>query len=476
MKKITLACIFLTLSLTGCNSIRSASTSFYSPTEKETVVATSTQAPVNDPAIWTKSANTTWHTLQHTPLHTLQEAEATNQNQNAKGWLNLAIISKKYSTNSTQLIHELQSWRSSYPAHPGNQLFPSDITLNQLAAEPEPQHIAVLLPLKGSLAASGQTVRSGFLSAYYDHTGQAADKQAVSFYDTNEAANLDSLYQKAIDEGADVIVGPLTKSQVETLRKAGQFKVRVLALNYTTPSFFSSLPANYYEFGLSPENEAKQLSNKARQNGRSHALVIASNDAWGHRVVETLNSQWKSDGGTIVDSLYFTKQSNLTQDIATLLHINPKEDQDLTREDNSKSVLSEQRRQDFDVIFLFAQPDMARQIVPLLRFYYAGNVPVYSISTIYSGHPNPVKDKDLNGVTFCEIPWLIQMAHSSSGSPGQYDRLYAIGRDAYLLSQSLPRLSLLPNFPIYGATGALDMTQQRIYQRLPWVTMHGGRI
>ena len=118
---------------------------------------------------------------------------------------------------------------------------------------------------------------------------------------------------------------------------------------------------------------------------------------------------------------------------------------------------------------------MARQIVPLLRFYYAGNVPIYSISAVYSGHPNPVKDKDLNGVTFCEIPWIIQMSHTE-GSPGQYDRLYAIGRDAYLLSQSLPRLNSMPNFPIYGATGALDMDQQRIHQRLPWVTMHGGRI
>ncbi len=473
MNKIILTCILLTLSLTGCGASRSGNFSFSSP--KETPAA-APQPSVTDPTLWAKNSNAAWHTLQHTPLHTLQEVEAANQDANAKGWLDLAIISKKYSTNSPQLIQELESWRNAYPAHPGNQLFPNNDALNQLSAEAPPQHIAVLLPLHGPLAASGQAVRSGFLSAYYDNIGQASEKQAVSFYDTNESSDLGGLYQKAINEGADLIVGPLTKPEVEALKKTKAFNVRVLALNYTTASFFSSLPANYYEFGLSPTEETKQLSDKARQGGRSRALVIASDNDWGHRVADALNSQWKSDGGTTVDSLYFTKQSNLTQEIATLLHINPKEDQALTREDNSKATLSEQRRQDFDVIFLFAQPNMARQIVPLLRFYYAGNVPVYSISSIYSGHPNPIKDKDLNGVTFCETPWLIQMARSPSSNPAQYDRLYAIGRAAYLLSQSLPRLSMLPNFPIYGATGALDMNQQRISQRLPWVTIHGGRI
>ncbi|HSW70861.1 MAG TPA: penicillin-binding protein activator [Gammaproteobacteria bacterium] len=471
MKKITLI-LLLSLSLISCDSIQSASSSstYYSPPAPLTP-----STLVNNPNTWRASSSTTWHTLQHTPLPTLQEAAAANQDPQARAWLNLAIISKKYSTNSQQLLNELQTWRSNYPSHPGNQLFPADSTLNQLSTQVPPKHIAVLLPLQGSMSASGQTVRSGFLSAYYDNIGKNPEKQVVSFYDTNGTADLAVLYQKAVDEGADLVVGPLTKTEVEALHNLNHFNVPVLALNYSTPSFFHSLPANLYEFGLSPVEETKQMSNKARQAGLSQALVIASDNDWGHRVVDALNSEWKGNGGNIMDTLYFTKQSNLTQDIASLLHINTKEDQALTRENNSKAILSEQRRHDFNVIFLFAQPETARQIVPLLRFYYAGNVPIYSISTIYSGRPNPIKDKDLNGVTFCELPWIIQMSHTS-GNPGQYDRLYAIGRDAYLLSQALPRLNLMPNFPIYGATGALDMDQQRIHQRLPWITIHGGRI
>jgi outer membrane PBP1 activator LpoA protein len=303
MKKITLLSILLTISLTGCNSIRSASSS--SP-----AIGPQTTASVSDPALYGKSSNTTWHTLQHTPLPTLQEAAATNQDPNAKGWLSLAVISKKYSTNSPQLIKELQNWRNAYPSHPGNTLFPNDSTLNQIASAPQPTHIAVLLPLHGSMAASGQIVRSGFLSAYYDNMGQASQKQAISFYDTNETQDLGSLYQKAVNEGADLVVGPLTKAEVDALHNFNHFNVRVLALNYSASSFFSSLPANFYEFGLSPVEETQQMSDKASHAGHTQALVIASDDAWGHRVTNALNSSWKSKGGSINDTLYFTKQSN----------------------------------------------------------------------------------------------------------------------------------------------------------------------
>jgi len=476
MNKTTLLLALTIFSLAGCGSLESAnSSSSLSPrlgSEKQNIALSDTQ-------FYSKNNEVTWHQLQHTPLPTLQEAQATSQDPTAKGWLNLATISKKYSTNPAQLIKELQTWRSSNPSHPGNNLFPDDNTLSSIAATPPPKHIAILLPLHGSMAASGQIIRSGFLSAYYENMGQSTTQikgQTVSFYDTNENPDLGALYQKVQAEGADLIVGPLTKTEVENLYHLRQFNAPVLALNYTNTSLFNTLPSNFYEFGLSPVEETQQILDKARQAGRSQALVITSDDAWGHRIMDALNSSWKANGGTITDTLYFSKQTNLTQAIASLLHINPKEDQALMRENNNRATLAQQRRQDFDVIFVFAQPDSARQIVPLLRYYYIGNVPIYSISTIYSGYPNPLRDKDLDGVTFSELPWIIQMAHSSSNTPGQCDHLYAIGRDAYLLSQSLPRLNALPNFPIYGATGALSMNQQKISQRLPVVTMHDGRI
>jgi outer membrane PBP1 activator LpoA protein len=248
--------------------------------------------------------------------------------------------------------------------------------------------------------------------------------------------------------------------------------VPTLALNYTEV-WFGSLPTNFYEFGLSPLDEAKQLAEKAWQAGHKRAIIIAPQDEWGQRVTKTLVANWNALGGSVTETFYFTDKMDLNQSIAHLLHANMSNDRN-----KAKMASEQQRRQDFDTIFLLASPQSARQIVPLLKYYYADKTPIFSTSVIYSGSPEPQRDSDLNGVTFSDTPWTLQMANSAGSSDGdsRFNRLYAVGRDAYLLSNQMARFSKLPNFPIYGATGALTLTpQQQIYRRLAWVQMHNGR-
>ena len=130
-------------------------------------------------------------------------------------------------------------------------------------------------------------------------------------------------------------------------------------------------------------------------------------------------------------------------------------------------------QKDFDVIFLVAQPQIARQIVPLLKYYYVDNVPMIASSAVYSGAPDPQKDMDLNGVYFPDVPWVLKSRHGSHQSG---NRLYAVGIDSYTISNNIPRLNQLPNFPIYGATGALSLnSKHQIYRRLPWTQIHAGQ-
>ena len=58
-------------------------------------------------------------------------------------------------------------------------------------------------------------------------------------------------------------------------------------------------------------------------------------------------------------------------------------------------------------MFLAATPQQARQIKPTLAFQYAGDLPVYATSHLYTGTNNPTQDQDLNGIRFCETPWLL---------------------------------------------------------------------
>jgi len=449
----------LFLALTGCSSMPRLSL----PQSTTETAFSGSLAQMNDPAFWQGNAASIWKRLQYIPRSQLEAAQATLGNTDKSAWVQLALISKRYSLNTSQLVQELIAWRNQHSSHPGATLFPDNATLSHLAAV-TPQHIALLLPLTGNLASSGQAVRDGFLSAYY-----SGEKRMLSFYDTSQTTSMPALYQQAIAKGADFVIGPLTKSEVQQLSSVGTFPVPTLALNYTTV-YFGSLPTNFYEYGLAPEDESEQIADKAKQAGLSHALIIAPQTPWGQRTASAFISRWRALGGSIQDTWYFRPRiTDFNQEVAHLLQVDPQADRKLMQKDNNKTTLEKQRRRDFDVIFLFAQPEFARAIVPLLRYYYADNIPVYATSAVYTGQPNPAKDMDLNGVTVCDLPWTLQAKGDN--------RLYALGRDAYLISQSFTRLTQLPQFPLYGATGALTLTsKQQIHRRLPCNTVRAGMI
>jgi outer membrane PBP1 activator LpoA protein len=419
-----------------------------------------------DNSIWQQNTQTTWNKLQHVPLKTLKNTQARNAEMAA--WIKLAIISKRYSANNSQLTHKLIAWRERYPDHPANELMPEDIVLLSLATQPAPTHIALLLPLEGQFAASGQAVREGFLGA----AAKTPSNSAISYYDTSKSSNITALYEQAVREGADVVIGPLLKENVQTMTKQSTLPVPTLALNYTDEGL-SFLPSNLYQFGLSPHDEAKQLAEKAREAGLSKAIIIAPNTEWGHQTAKTLIVRWKSVGGTVADSYFFNANAKLSQDIPHLLHVSPSVDTAKMRVKNDKQFLQLQRRQDFDTVFLLAPPTMARQIVPLLRFYYIGDIPIYATSVVFSGKRSPRNDGDLNGVIFADTPFTLKATHANGGTYS--NRLYAVGRDSYLISQNFDRLTELANFPIYGATGALTLTpEHQIYRRVAWAKFHEG--
>ncbi|OGT47207.1 MAG: hypothetical protein A3E83_02100 [Gammaproteobacteria bacterium RIFCSPHIGHO2_12_FULL_41_20] len=462
--KITVLLVFI---LTGCvNTIHPISND--TATHKPTLPQESVRYFfANDPTFWQSNPSSTWIQLQHIPVGALETAQSSDVDPERAAWMQLAIISKRYSTNTKQLTQELITWRERYPSHPGNTLFPDDATLSRLFATPSPKHIALLLPIQGKLAPSGQMVRDGFFNGYYQATSKGED-QAIDFYDTSKAP-VQTLYQKAMTKGADFIVGPLSKEEVQAISKIN-ISIPTLALNYTE-SPFGGLPKNLYEFGLLPEDETLQMAKKAQQLGHSQAIIIAPQDKWGSRMATALSKQWQAEGGYIRETWYFTEQTDFTTAIAELLHINRDTDKKLMKRENNKMRLAQQRRQDFDIIFLLAPLSSARQIVPLLRYYYADNIPIYATSETYSTR-NSAANMDLNGVTICGTPWTLRASHANND---KQTSLYALGRDAYLLSHELPRLLLLPYFPIYGATGMLTEKAHEIHRQLPCATIQNGQ-
>lgn len=459
---IKIASVLIGIGLTSCSSVSSSPSK--TPASHKNVITMSQSNVFAD-----SNTTTTWNKLQHMSVVKLAAMQSKTTDNIENGWITLAIIAKQRKASTQQLVDDLMAWRQRNPGHTANQLFPDNATLNQLVGAPPPVQIALLLPQGGAYASSGQAVSQGFLNAYYANRLQAG-KQRVKIYDTTQAQSMAALYQQAIADGADFVIGPLVKEQVQQLSVATPLSAPTLALNYTNNNASYN---NFYEFGLLPEDEAGQLADRARTAGLSKALVIAPQNAWGQRVVSAFSERWQAEGGDIQEKWYYADKANFNQDIAHLLKVDMAADKLLMRKDNNKAVLEQQRRQDFDVIFLFSQPEEARLIVSLLRYYYSGKTPIYTTSSAYSGKLNPQKDVDLNGVIVCDIPR--DLSAKKDREPA--NRLYAVGQDAYLLSQSLQRLATLPHFPIYATTGALTLsTQHQIHRRLPCVAIRNGSL
>ena len=181
--------------------------------------------------------------------------------------------------------------------------------------------------------------------------------------------------------------------------------------------------------------------------------------------------------------------ARLAQQIAELFQLRQSE----ARGKRLQSVLGGEvaaqpsRRRDIDFIFLAATPQQAQQIKPTLAFQYAGDVPVYATSHLYSPKEEQNYYLDLEGIQFCETPWLLN-ANPSDNLPqvigsqwpqasSSLGRLYAMGVDAYRLAPRLAQLKAMPETRIDGFSGSLSLSpDQRIQRQLPWAAFRDGQV
>lgn len=338
-----------------------------------------------------------------------------------------------------------------------------------------PRQVALLLPLSGKHAPAAKALQEGFLASYYASNGA---KPTVRVYDTTRGKDIQQVYDIAVQEGADFVVGPLDKEEVRRLSYA-PLKTPVLALNHHPGVRTSN---HFIQFSLSPEDEAEQIAEKAKQKGYTNAGVIVPDNAWGRRIAQAFQRRWQGLGGRVLQTVYANPTQDQSAAVRRLLGVEPSQQRPNPVKNalNEKAESQPKRRQDIDVIMMAANPDQARQLKPLFDFYYADDVPVYATSSIYDGTPNPRKDRDLNGVIFCDMPWLLEASRSNQmkrllqqngASSEQYSRLFAMGVDAYQLSWHGSHLG--GSFP--GVTGNLSIAPNyQVHRQLSWAKMVDG--
>lgn len=429
-----------------------------------------------------------WSDLIAIPNDTLEQLSSTVAVPEFQAWLELAWIYKGYQDKLDQQLKQLDLWQQRYPGHTAAIELPEALRLIRELSETQPKNIAILLPTQGRYRPAAEAIMHGFMSAHYaslEGNLESENGVTIRIYDTSNTSQFNAIYKQAIEEGAEIIIGPLQKENLRSLlTSTDALPVTTIALNQEQGQYES--PVNLYQFGLSPEDDALEVARHAMQKQYHNAAVLFQNNPWWERAYLAFAEQWQQDKGRVTGIASYDDQNNMANAIKDMLLVQHSElrARQLQNILGKKVEFQPRRRQDIDFIYLISTPDQARQIRPLLDFYYAETIPVVAGSQIYSGKANPKTDRDLNGIEFCDIPWLLEkpdaiqqaLVQAWPKADHRYFRLNAMGVDAYRLQSRLQLLTQIPDAGLFGATGNLSIgIDNKVHRELSWAIIKNGR-
>ena len=318
-----------------------------------------------------------------------------------------------------------------------------------------PVKMAVLLPLSGNLATAAAPVRDGLLAGYY---GENRRRPQIDFIDTKgTASGAGAAYDKAVAAGADFIVGPLGRDEVDALFQRSELQVPLLALNRGK----DAPPPGSAGFSLAPEDDGIMAAEYLLGRERRNVLVIASNDDTGRRAGNAFKERFSQRGGKVAATINVGEAPG---DIGAQLR-------------QAGSV---------DAVLLAVKGNQARALAPQLALAGLSAASRVGTSQLIAGTGKSEEDTALDGIAFPSEAWTargvagLPAASSLAGTlptaRGGAARLFAFGYDAWKISAYLEKLVNGTGGGLNGATGTLHLDGFGNVLRTPaWSTFSGGR-
>ncbi len=435
-------------------------------------------------------------------------------------FLTLRELTEQYASSPIKLANNLQQFTQVYRGHVLENALPEDVVKASKLTDAGANDIAVLLPLSGRLARSGQVVKDGIMAAYYTDVEKRQDEHLLPrlrFIDTNGADS-----QELITEigGTKFIIGPLLKETIESLIPNLPIGVNVLALNRPDELPDSSLrqstsysiatqradvdneasnvdlaepktqdeigaldlPVSLNYYGLAPEDEAKQLAELIFKKGFRAPIVIAAQNSLYQRMDDTFKTHWKALNSAEnkqranITSVTFNDSNSLREGITQALDVAQSNERinQIEYMTNDEVYNMPRSRRDIDAIVAFASPQDTELLNPIIEAslnpFDGKQVPVYATSRSMDYDSGKNQWRDLQNVHFIDMPWLmpshkwqpleqeVQQAWENQNT--MQKRLFAFGFDAYQLLPQLGMLNTLKYLSHDGLTGNLSLNQR----------------
>ena len=318
----------------------------------------------------------------------------------------------------------VQALPGELPATPG-EIIPAPPVPPTITPFP---HIALLLPLKSPIfGTAADTVQQGFMAAI---NPKRLILPVRVYSDFDENSSVVAEYRQAIANGAQAVVGPLTRNGVAALAAQPDIPVPTLALNVIDGQF----APNLYFFGLAVEAEARQVAQLAKKQNLHQAIIITSRTQVSQRMQSAFEEEWASQDRGILREIEYNDDPTVFADIANI---------------------------NDTMVFLAVDAVKARMIRP----YLPNKLPIYATSQIFVGNDKTLTNYDLNGIHFVDMPWLLQpdhpavMVYPRPNPPLSADRerLYALGIDAFRLIQLMLSNKINYALPLDGVCGQIQL-------------------
>lgn len=380
-------------------------------------------------------------------VNELRNLKSNAQNEEELGYLDFAI--NRLSVDASQYAYFDANWLERYPDHPakvlidlaninnnGNQ--PININMNG-----DINQIAVIMPLTGKLGSYGDAFRQGIMVAQQEQRLSSN----IRFYDVNGKDVL-TVYDQAIADGAQFVVGPLTKENVSKVINNG-IKVPTLAIN----SFDYVSVDNAFFFALSPENEGAQAAKKIYEDMKQTPLLIVPETDKGNRIIDGFQREWFHN---VNSNPIIIKRFKNRADVTT-------------------AITEGLSQGNVDAVYLCGSAMEVSLIKSQMQVSFPGNRDYYITNNSNPGSLKASVTKNMKGIYIGDMPWLLQDSDLKDTIKESLDisninilTFFALGYDSITIVPNIKTMAE-NGIPVNGLTGKLYVNEQgKVNTEVEW--------
>ena len=417
-----------------------------------------------------------WQLLSQLDGQQLQQLKV-DAGPRTTAWLQLASTIRPALGQPEQVKQLLQQWQQRYAQMPALASLPASIIQLTELTPFQPQRVAVLLPIDGNLRAHAQAIQNGLLAA-------ATSQPDIELFFLDSQLEMQQLHNELTALNVDFVLGPLQRHRVETFRQQDNWHWPTLFLNQTSQQQTREHNQDAFFFSLSTDDEASQMAALFQRRDYQRPVLVHAQNPNAERMARHFSQQWQAYGHEAPESYSFQARDELESMVASLLELEQSRQRlrQISQLIPAEVETDVHSRLDIDAVYLLADPTQTRLLKPFLDVSVsqtAPRLPVYASSRSHSIQADRTDHRDLAGLTFTEMPWMLteQQSHALRRQfdqlfPDQDEtlqRLFAMGFDALQLIPKLRQLQQIPALRHAGLTGELSLTPQgQIQRQLSW--------